>query len=157
MAFTVIIRWIHLLATVAWIGGMFTNFFIYIPSMKKALDPAMTGKLLGTVMKRFRVMAYVSMFVILVTGTVLGLTVSVPDDYSVLSNNRMFIVLCKVVLFVLMAILAVFAFEFLAPRVARLARKGPSPELARKQRSQGILALAGFILGILILVLSAAL
>ena len=27
-AVTILLRWIHLMATVAWIGGMFANFFI---------------------------------------------------------------------------------------------------------------------------------
>jgi len=41
--------------------------------------------------------------------------------------------------------------------VARLAEKGPSPKLARAQRSQKILAMTGFLLGMLILALSSAL
>jgi hypothetical protein len=56
-----------------------------------------------------------------------------------------------------MVILAIYAFEILAPKVAKIAAKGPSPELLRIQKSQMSLAAIGFILGIIILALTAAL
>ena len=56
-----------------------------------------------------------------------------------------------------MVILAIYAFEVLAPKVANIAAKGPSPELLRIQKSQMSLAMIGFILGIIILALTAAL
>jgi hypothetical protein len=56
-----------------------------------------------------------------------------------------------------MVVLAVYAFEVLAPRITRLSAKGPSPILGRLQKRQKIVALIGFILGILIIFVSAAL
>lgn len=156
-ALELVIGWIHLLATVAWIGGMFANFFIYLPAMGSVLDPPVAGKLMGTVMKRYRVLVYLSMSVLLLTGVFLALSGEGSEGYSVLESNRNVILLVKMILFMLMVALAVYAFEVLAPSVARQAAKGPSPELARKQRSQKGLAMAGFILGILILALSKAL
>lgn len=156
-ALSVLLGWIHLIATVAWIGGMFTNFFIYMPAMGKALDPPAAGKLMGAVMKRFRVMVYVSIAVFLVTGILMGsMHLGTGDPFSDKDQWIIFMIL-KVSVFMVMVILAIVAFEVLAPRVARIAAGGPSPQLARAQKSQKSLALIGFLMGLLILAITAAL
>jgi uncharacterized membrane protein len=157
MLLSITLKWIHLIATVAWIGGMFTNFFIYIPSISKVLEPRDAGRLMGTVMKRFRVMVYVSMAVFLVSGILLGRMDMNPDTLVSTRNEVVGILIFKIPLFLLMVILAIIAFEVIAPRTARLAAEGPSTKLQKAQRSQKILAVTGFILGLVVLVLSAAL
>jgi uncharacterized membrane protein len=156
-AVSVLLRWFHLMATIAWIGGMFTNFFIYMPAIRKVLDPPTTGRLMGTVMNRFKVMVYVSMGVFLFTGMISGFIHVSNADYVATENAWNTLISIKVGIFVLMAVLAVYAFEYLAPKVAAIAAKGPSPELARIQKSQMALAATGFILGIIIVTISAAL
>jgi len=143
------------MATVAWIGGMFTNFFIYIPAVGKSLDPAHGGKLMAVLMKRFRVMVYISMAVFLVSGILMG---SLYLDSGVMQSARTYMVailVFKVPLYFLMVILAITAFEFVAPKVARLAGEGPSPKLQKAQGTQKILAMVGFLLGVLVIGLSA--
>ncbi len=71
-AISIVIKWIHLIAAAAWIGGMFTNFFIYMPALGKVLDPPTMGKLMGAVMKRFKVMVYIAITVFILTGILLG-------------------------------------------------------------------------------------
>jgi uncharacterized membrane protein len=51
-----VINFLHLFATVAWLGAMTTNAFILLPSMKNSLEAPVAGKLMGAVMKRFRVL-----------------------------------------------------------------------------------------------------
>jgi uncharacterized membrane protein len=154
---SVTLKWIHLIATVAWIGGMFTNFFIYLPSMAKTLEPQVAGRLMGAVMKRFRVMVYASMAVFLLSGILLG-QMDLNPGVSVTARNEVVnILIFKIPLFVLMVILAIVAFEVVAQRAARLAAEGPSPGLKKAQRTQKIMAVIGFLLGLIILVLSAAL
>ena len=157
ISLSVLLKWIHLMATVAWIGGMFTNFFIYLPAIGKNLEAPVAGKLMGAVMKRFRILVYVSMAVFLISGIMMGyLHLNAGEVFS--SKNQMVAILIfKIPLYTIMVVLAIAAFEFVAPRVARLAKEGPSPKLARAQRSQKILAMTGFLLGVLILALSAAL
>ena len=153
----VLLKWIHLMATVAWIGGMFTNFFIYIPSIGKTLEPPVAGKLMAAVMKRFRIMVYVSMAVFLLTGITMASLRLDSGEFFSSRNELMAILIIKVPLYIIMVILAIVAFEIVAPRVARLAAEGPSPRLQKAQRSQKILALTGFLLGVLVLALSAML
>lgn len=154
---SILLRWIHLLATVAWIGGMLTNFIIYIPAIGKTLEPPQAGKLMGAVMKRFRIMVYLSMIVFLISGSLLG-HLHLASEASVSSRNALVgILIFKIPLFIVMVILAIIAFEFLAPKVAKLAAQGPSPKLQKAQRSQKILALTGFLLGLIILAISSVL
>lgn len=154
---SLLLKWIHLMATVAWIGGMFTNFFIYIPAMGKTLDPPVAGKLMGAAMKRFRVMVYTSILLFAISGFLMAyLHLGSGDAFS--SRNQMVAILIfKVPLYVLMVILAIFAFEVVAPRVARIAAEGPSQKLRKAQRTQKTMAMAGFVLGVLILAISTAL
>lgn len=153
----VLLKWIHLMATVAWIGGMFTNFFIYIPSVGKTLDAPVAGKLMAVVMKRFRILVYVSMTVFLITGIIMG-AIHLESSAILSNKNQMVAILIfKVPLYILMVILAIVAFELVAPRVARLAKDGPSQKLQRAQRNQKILAFTGFLLGMLVIALSAML
>jgi uncharacterized membrane protein len=157
LTLAVLLKWIHLLATVAWIGGMFTNFFVYLPSIAKTLDAPQAGRLLAVVMKRFRVLVYVSMAVFLLTGILMA---SMHLNTDAIQSSRIELVgilIFKVPLYIVMVILAIIAFEFVAPRVARLAPDGPSPKLQRAQRTQRILALTGFVLGILVIGISSLL
>ena len=153
---SLLLKWIHLIATVAWIGGMFSNFFIYLPAIGKTMEPPAAGKLMAVVMKRFRVMVYISMAVFLLTGILLA-SLDLNAGITPSSRNEMVsILIFKVPLFIVMMILAIVAFEIVAPGVAKLAQAGPSPRLQKAQRSQKILAAAGFLLGLIILALSAA-
>ena len=150
----ILLKWIHLIATVAWIGGLFTNFFIYIPSIGKTLEPKLAGKLMATVMKRFRILIYISMAAFLISGIMMA-SLHLDSGAIVSSRNQLVTVLIfKVPLYILMVILAIIAFEIVAPRVARIAGDGPSPRLKRALRTQKIMAMIGFLLGLLVLALS---
>ena len=142
------------MVTIAWIGGMFTNFFIYLPAMGKVLDPASTGKLMGAVMKRFRVMVYLSLSLLLLTGIFLGLDHSLPEGTLMAESDWNILFTIKIILYALMALLAIQAFEIIAPRAAAIAAKGPSPELQRIQKLQKGLAATGFLIGLLVIALS---
>lgn len=155
-ALSIISSWIHLIVTVAWIGGMFTNVFVYLPAIGKALDPPSTGKLMAVVMKRFRIIVYVAIGLFLITGMVSGYLIGTAEGKEADTLWRV-LFFVKIAVFVLMVILAVYAFEVMAPKVSKIAAKGPSPELANAQKLQMRLAFLGFVLGILILGITAAL
>ncbi len=156
-AVSIIIKWIHLMATVAWIGGMLTNFVVYLPAIRKVLDPPTTGKLMGAVMKRFRLMVYISIGVFFLSGMIMGFVHGGADGIPSAGDNWLFILTMKIVVFTIMVVTAIYAFEFLAPKVAKIAANGPSPELLRIQKSQMLLAMIGFVMGMIILALTAAL
>jgi putative copper export protein len=72
-------------------------------------------------------------------------------EFSNLWNQVMLI---KHIFVAVLIILAIYAFEVIAPKVSRLAAKGPSPELGNLQKLQLNIALTGFVLGIIILLLT---
>ena len=63
--------WLHLLATVVWIGGIIFILFIAIPSSKQVLG-AEAGKLMGEISKRFTPLANYSIFLLVITGVALA-------------------------------------------------------------------------------------
>lgn len=150
-----IINWIHLLATVAWIGGMTTNTLILLPSIRETLEPATAGRFLGAVMKRFRLLVYASIILLLFSGAVVT---GLHGNYLELlqtGNSWAQVILIKHVFAAALIVLAVYAFEVLAPKVARMGVRGPSPELVRLQKLQSRLATAGLMIGLIILLLAA--
>lgn len=70
--FLSIINWIHLLATVSWIGGMITNILILTSSAGETLEPPVMGKLMGAVMKRYRTLVYSCILLLVVNGDLIS-------------------------------------------------------------------------------------
>ncbi len=66
----VISHWLHLIATVIWIGGIIFILFIAIPSSRQVLG-AESGKLMGEISKRFTPLANYSIILLIITGLVL--------------------------------------------------------------------------------------
>lgn len=144
----------HLMATVAWIGGIVTNALVLMPSAQEALPPPMVGKLMGSVMKRFRFLVYLSIVTFLLSGILM--TLLDPNYVGLLDLGSMWavIILIKHVVVAIFIYFAIYAFEVLAPKVAEAAAKGPSPELARLQKRQMRGAKMGFVLAIVIIILT---
>lgn len=148
-------NWIHLAATVAWIGAITSNILILLPAAKIALEPPAMGRLLGVVMKRFRFLVYTSIASLALTGVVMNILNKNYLGLLRLDNLWSQLMFSKHALTVLLIIIAVYAFEVLAPKVTSLAAKGLSPKLARLQKLQVKLAFIGFIFGLAILLLTA--
>lgn len=148
-----LVNWLHLAATVAWIGGMTTNLWVVLPSMRASLEPPVMGKLMNAVMRRFRVLTYVSIALLVITG---GLMFRSNVAYAGFgfANVWSAVSLIKHIIVVVLIILAIYAYEGLARKVTRLAAKGPSADLARLQKRQMAFAATGLVLGLVILLLT---
>jgi uncharacterized membrane protein len=152
-----LIKWIHLLATIAWIGSMFANFFIYMPVITKNLDPPAAVKLLRGAMKRTRIAVYFSIGLLMLSGVMLVSMYGMESGRMNVGDAWFLFFLGKMFLVVLMVLLSLFAFEVLAPRIARQAEEGASARLNRMQRKQRVMALTVFVLGLVIVLFSSAL
>lgn len=149
-----IINFLHLLATTLWIGGMLVNRLIFLPSIREALEPKDIGKLMSYVMKRFRIMVYASIVMLVITGISMTLFNNNYSGPLVFDNTWSIILLIKHTAIAMLILLAVYSFEILAPKVGRLGVKGPSPELVNLQKTQMTLITIGIILGLIILILT---
>lgn len=149
-----LIDWLHIMATITWIGGMFTNFIILRPALGKALSPADAGKLMGVVMKRTRIVVYISIVVLGVTGIPLKI---INENYiSIINfeNSWEIVSFIKHLCYGIMVLLAVYTFEVLVPKMGKLAASGPSPALAALQKKQAAMGGLAFLTAIVVLVLS---
>lgn len=151
----IILDFLHLMATIAWIGGMFFNFLVVMPTVAKALDPQTTGKFMGMLFKRVRVVVYISLIILFVTG----IPMKIANEFyvSVISfgNNWELIGFVKHVFVAILALMAIYSFEVLLPKVSKLAKEGPSPKLLGLRKKQMVLGSVSFLFGIIIIFLSA--
>lgn len=67
-------HFLHLLATVVWIGGIVMILLVILPGAKAALRSVpMVSRLMKEITKRFTPMANISILVLIVTGIVIVL------------------------------------------------------------------------------------
>ena len=92
----VIMKFLHDIATITWIGGLFTMGFIILPSTKKVLPKGgETKKFMKTVQHRLSFLVYISIVVLFLTGLLLarqsgsylGL-ISLGNEYSTITTIK---------------------------------------------------------------------
>ena len=150
LALASVLNFLHLFATVAWFGAATTNAFILMPSISESLEPPIAGKLISAVMRRFRIVVYISMVVLIVTG------IFMTSSLRFLEFNSLWSIIHSVkhIFIIIVVILVIYAFEGLGRKVSRLAQKGPSPELASLQKKQIIFSKVGLVMAIIIMILT---
>ena len=142
--------WLHLIATVVWIGGIFFILFIAIPSAKQVLG-AEAGKLMGEISKRFTPLANYSIIFLIVTG--LALTGFNKQFLGIgnFGNNWTLTLTLKHVLVLGMIIIHFYRGLMLTPKIARTESASVKTSL---QRFSLNLVIVNFYLGILVLLFS---
>ncbi len=150
-----ILDFLHLMATIAWIGGMFINMLVVIPTVQKVLDPPTAGKFMNALFKRIRIVVYTSLVILFVSG----IPMKIASEYYVsiinFDNNWEIAGFVKHVFVGLLALMAIYSFEFLSPKVAKLAKEGPSPILDGLKKRQMMLGAVAFLFGIIVIFISA--
>ena len=146
---------LHLMATIAWIGGMFFNILVIMPAVSRTLDSATAGKFMKAVFARVRIVVYVSILILFVTG----IPMKISSEYYVGIIN--FDTAWETVGFIkhvfvgLLALMAIYSFEILVPKVGKLAVDGPSHQLTVLKKVQMIFGVTAFLFGIIVIFLSA--
>lgn len=148
-----LMNWAHLFATVVWFGAMTTMFFAILPAAKVALEPPVMGKFMGVLAKKMKTVVYVSIIVLIVTGAVL-MSLNPSDAGYGFGSRWGMVLIVKHILVAVMIFVGVFISESVVPKIAKLAAKGPSPEVGEMQKKQMKLAMFNFILSLIILLLS---
>ncbi len=149
MTISTIVNFMHLLATVTWIGGMIYVNLVLMPSLT-AIDPPQRGRLLGAAARRFAILAWGSVVVLLVTG----LLKTPPGQLFRPSTTYGAILALKHALTLLMVAGGLLVTLVIAPRMAALAPKPgekPTPDYLRVQKQLSILGLANMVMGVAVL------
>lgn len=154
--------WLHMLATVIWIGGLAALALFVMPAARQALPAQDYAVYLGELRRRLDPWGWFSLAVLLATGM---LQMSANPNYTgflAIDNRWAFAILSKHVLFLAMAGLSAYLTWGLMPRVQRLAlRRARARDEAASQETQKLirqearLLQINLALGILILALAA--
>jgi uncharacterized membrane protein len=144
----VIIDFLHNLAGVIWIGGIIYANVVLMPAMP-VIDASERGKLVGAVVKRFTVLSWLCIVVLIGTGIVKALSPDMAD----ISQDDHLILSIKYTLFAGMLLLGIFLTFVLGPKMKKLTPapgEKPSPEFINVQKRLTAVAFANMILGILV-------
>ena len=142
--------WLHSIATVIWIGGIFFILFIALPSAKQALG-AEAGKLMGEISKRFAPIANYSIIVLIVTGIALTATNKQFSGFGNFGNNWTLVLIIKHLLVVLMVAVHFYRGLVLSPKIARIDLSSQKVSLQKLSLN---LVKANFCLGLIVLLFS---
>ena len=140
---------VHILAATTWVGGIIYMVLVLLPSLK-TLDPSSAKVLMGGLSKRFTMVAWTSIILLIITG---GMQIQPGTlfDFSSQYGTFLTIKLGSVLLMILIALYITFA---LYPKVRKLAPapgEEPSSEFVSLQRRLPLLAKINLILGILVI------
>ncbi|MDO8578822.1 MAG: hypothetical protein Q7R50_06545 [Dehalococcoidales bacterium] len=149
-----IVNWLHLAATVTWLGAMVTNMLVLMPAARETLEPQVMGRFMGSFMKKFRPLVYLSIIALVVTGVIMMLLNRHYLGILDFGNLWTWLLLVKHIIIIIMVVMVIYAFETLAPKVGKLAAAGPSPELAKLQKLQMNIAMAGLLMALSVLLLT---
>lgn len=142
----IIMRWLHDLATVAWLGGMFTLGIVLLPAARQALGPGPhLRKLMENFQKRLSTLVYISMVTLIITG--LPLARNNPHFQGLFSFGNTYSINLTIKHILVLAMMALGLTRSLV-----LVRRG-QPGTDREKLKMGILYL-NIGLGVVVLLLS---
>ena len=150
-----LLYFLHVLAVVAWVGGVIYVNLILMPSMQ-VIEPSQRGKLLGAAAKRFTVLSWSCCIMLVVTGYIMmpeGMLFNFLISYGTWLN-------VKILLFLLMVMIGLYITLSIAPKIRTLTPKPdekPSPDFLKSQKKLPLLVITNMILGILALMCAALL
>ena len=142
--------WLHLTATVVWIGGIAFILFIAIPSAKQVLG-ADAGKLMGEISKRFTPIANYSIIFIVVTGAALTCFNKQFSGIGNFGNSWSLTLIMKHVLVFVMVAVHFYRGLILAPRIVKT--EAASEKTSLQKLSLNLVKL-NFCLGVIVLLFS---
>jgi len=143
--------WLHLIATVIWIGGIAFILFIAMPSARQVMGTD-AGKLMGVVSKRFTPVANYSIALLVLTGATMAVLNNRFTSSTILDNNWIIILAAKHILVLTMIVIHFYRGWILAPKIVRMESK---PGKVALQNLSINLVKANFGLGLMVLLLSA--
>lgn len=125
------IIWIHVLAAVAWIGGMVFLSLVLVPVLRQGPLAAQRGLLIKAAGVRFRAVVWGSAFVLLATGPLLalnrGLPLAEPSAWPPIFSAKITLVI------LLLALTAAHDF-WLGPRLSEILRKPGASRVDHERR-----------------------
>jgi uncharacterized membrane protein len=151
--------WLHMLATVAWIGGLVAVVVLVLPVSRKNLEPEAYARFLGQLQRRLDPVGWMSLVVLLATGLFQMSANPNYEGFLSISNRWSVSMLLKHILFIGMIGVSAYMTWGILPalrRVALLQTKETNVNEAQQlQNREALLLRVNLGLGVLILALTA--
>jgi uncharacterized membrane protein len=155
--------WMHMLATVVWIGSLATLSILVLPAAKKLRDPQVYSALLENIQPRMDVLGWLSLLVLTATGLVQMSANANYQGFLTVTNRWALAILGKHLLFLLMIGVSAYMTWFLLPQLRRMALRrglgktdaGMLVQMERLNRQESLLLGLNLILGVLVLAATA--
>ncbi len=154
-----IIYWLHMLATVVWIGSLAALSLLILPVARRTLEPGTYSAFLSGLQQRLDPLAWLSLVVLIATGM---FQMSANPNYSgflSIQNRWAAAILIKHLVFFGMTAMSAYLTWGLLPALRRVALRQARgqfvPEAEKLQRRELVLMRINLILGVIILGLTA--
>lgn len=151
--------WLHMLATVAWIGGLVSLSLLVLPAARQSLDDQAYASLIGKLRRRLDPLGWACLIALVATGM---FQMSANPNYQgflAVDNRWAVAILIKHLVFLVMIGVSAFMTWGVMPRLQRaalLASRGQEPPDARRwQQQEKLLLWLNLVLGVLVLGLTA--
>ncbi|MCQ3937621.1 MAG: hypothetical protein DPW18_11325 [Chloroflexi bacterium] len=149
-----VIFWLHMLATVTWIGSLAAINFLVLPASRRTLNLADQLSFISALQKRLEPLAWFCMGLLLVTGLFQLSTSPHYDGFLSVSTQWSLAILIKHGLAVLMVVVSAIQTWEVLPAIQRILlkrEKAAEEELARLQKKELLILRVNLLLSALIL------
>lgn len=136
--------WLHLLATVTWVGSLAGISFLILPAMKRALEPETQLIFLEAMQKRLEPIAWFSMMLLVLTGLFQMSVNEHYDSFLSISTQWSLAILSKHLLGILMVVVSAIQTWEVIPAIRRAivrSKKSQNAEELNTLRQREILLL----------------
>lgn len=156
-----LVFWLHMLATVVWIGGLTALSFMVLPAARQTLEAPAYAALITAIQRRLDPLAWFSLVLLGGTGMVQMSANPNYEGFLAIGNTWALAILIKhVVIFGMVGVSAYVTWGVLPGlrRLALLQARGQAAgsELAGLQRREVLLLRLNLLLGVIVLALTAA-
>jgi len=129
--------WLHLVATVAWLGGIFFMSRIAMPVLGQELRGPVLGRVMGRIRRSFLLWVWASIVVFIITGAMAMLGNPKYGTLVSFGSAAAVLILLKHIVVVAMIGLGVYQGYFAMPNLERLLSAMPAPPEASERGAPG--------------------
>jgi uncharacterized membrane protein len=150
--------WLHLLATVAWIGCLVAISILFLPAANKTLKPVDHLAFIEAIQKRLEPIAWFSMSLLLITGLFQMSVNPHYDGFLSTSTQWSLAILTKHILGIFMVVASAIQTWEVIPAIRRTLmnkKKADEEQVRRLQKRETLLLRINFGLSLLILLATA--
>ena len=151
--------WLHMLATVTWIGSLASISLLILPAMRRSLDPETQLIFIEAMQKRLEPIAWFSMSLLVLTGLFQMSVNEYYDGFLSVSTQWSLAILTKHLLGIVMVVVSAVQTWEVIPAIRRAIVKSKksqnTDELESLRRREVLLLKMNFGLSILILLATA--